>query len=156
MGSANSPVIACPINNGALRQLRQEAPVFQGEIIENTWKTTLAGEKYDKKASHGRNYLGRDGEYAALIWAMGDEYLIHAPTKEKCCKAFSTFMDYMVRLGFICQKIKTSPLAQEQKYCGMVLDTREVPTIRIPEEKLSRSRATLAFVKAIDAKAQLS
>jgi hypothetical protein len=155
MGAANSPAIACRINNGALRQLRKEAAIFQGDVVENTWRSTLAGEPYDKQASHGRNYMGKDGQYAALIWAMVDDYLIHAPTKTKCCEAFSTFMDYMVRLGFICQKIKTSPPAQIQKYCGMIFDTTGVPTIHIPEEKVSRSLATIAFVKAINAKSQL-
>jgi hypothetical protein len=38
---------------------------------------------------------------------MVDGFLIHAPTKRKCFKAFSEFMDHTVRLGFICQQAKT-------------------------------------------------
>jgi hypothetical protein len=72
---------------------------------------------------HSRNLIGQDGKPAALIWAMIDNYLIHAPTKKKCGEAFSEFKDYMVRLGFICQKVKTSPPKEVQKSCLMLLDT---------------------------------
>jgi hypothetical protein len=36
MGMANSLAIACHINNGALRQLREESELFQGDIFKNT------------------------------------------------------------------------------------------------------------------------
>jgi hypothetical protein len=137
MGTANSPAIACRINNGALRQLREESELFQGKVVENTWRSTLEGLPYNEKVGHGRSLIGQDGDPSALIWAMIDDYLIHAPTYKKCCAAFSEFMDYMVRLGFICQKVKTSPPKQVQKFCGMLFDTTEVPTIKIPKEKVS-------------------
>jgi hypothetical protein len=35
----------------------------------------------------------------------------------------------MLRMGFICQPIKTSPPKQVQKFCGMLFDTTGVPTI---------------------------
>jgi hypothetical protein len=65
-----------------------------------------------------------------LIWAMIDNYLIHAPIKKKWCEAFSEFMDYMVRLGFICQKVKTSP---QNKYKNFV-----ACCLTLPEYRLSR------------------
>jgi hypothetical protein len=57
--------------------------------------------------------MGSDGLPAALIWVMVDDYLIHAPTKRKCREAFTVFMNHMVRLGFICQCVKTGPPAQK-------------------------------------------
>jgi hypothetical protein len=53
MGTANSPAIACRINNSALRQLRIESPLFHGQVRENTWRTKLAGEPYDPHLGHG-------------------------------------------------------------------------------------------------------
>jgi hypothetical protein len=139
MGTANSsPAIACRINNGApLRQLLEESKLFLGVIVEDTWRSTLNGTTYQEGIGHGRDLLGQDGEPSALIWAMIDNYLIHAPTKKKCCAAFLEFMDYMVQLGFICQKVKTSPPKQVQKFSGMLFDTTGVPAIKIPEEKVS-------------------
>ena len=45
---------------------------------------------------------------------MVDDYFIPSPTERKCHGALREFMNYMLHLGFICQKIKTSPPAQVQ------------------------------------------
>jgi len=42
----------------------------------------------------------------------------------------------MVRLGLICQPVKTSAPAQNQKYCGFIYDTRRSPVLRIPANKV--------------------
>ena len=52
----------------------------------------------------------------------------------------------MHRIRFICQKVKTSPPAQVQKFCGLLLDTRGTPELWIPTSKVSRCLATLDFV----------
>jgi hypothetical protein len=65
-------------------------------------------------------------------------------------------MDYMLRLGFICQKVKTSPPAQVQKFCGLLFDTQGTPNLRIPKAKVSRSLATLDFVIKMNARRTLS
>jgi hypothetical protein len=156
MGAANSPAISCRITNSALRMIRNREPVFQGEIGTNTWKDAMEGKEYDVRKGHGRVLMGADGLPAALLWVMVDDYLIHAPTKKKCCEAFSVFMDQMLRMGFICQPIKTSPPKQVQKFCGMLFDTSGVPTIRIPEEKLSRAKATIDYVVALNDQQSLS
>jgi hypothetical protein len=156
MGTAQSPAVACRINNGALRQLREECSLFHGTVLENTWRSKMDGVQYDPTFGHGRVTIGADGQPVALIWAMVDDYLIHAPTFLKCCAAFSAFMDFMVWLGFICQKVKTKPPNQVQKFCGMLLDTTAAPRIRIPEEKLSRSLATIDFVLEMNRRGQLS
>jgi hypothetical protein len=104
----------------------------------------------------GRVELGLDGLPVARIWGMVDDFMIHAPTKSKCFQAFSEFMDHTVRLGFICQKVKTSPPAQVQKFSGMLYDSSSHPCIRIPESKVSRSLATLEFVIRQNQRGQLS
>jgi hypothetical protein len=82
--------------------------------------------------------MGSDSLPAVLIFCIVDDYFIHGPSKGKCRKEFSAFMDYMLRLGFICQKVKTSPPDQIQTNCGMEWDTYRVPMLRIPEAKVQR------------------
>jgi hypothetical protein len=146
VGSANSPAIACRIGNSFLRQLREQSSTFRGKALENTWRAALAGEAVDPALGYGRVEIGEDGSPVALIWGMVNDFMIHAPTKAKCFRAFSKFMEHTVRLGFICQKVKTSPPAQVQKFCGMIYDTCKHPCIRIPAAKVSRAIATLNFV----------
>jgi hypothetical protein len=77
---------------------------------------------------------------------MVDDFMVHGPTKKKTCQAFSEFMDYSVRLGIICQPVKTKPPAQQQIFCGMEYDTQSIPTVRIPEEKVARGIATIEYL----------
>jgi hypothetical protein len=156
MGTSNSPAVACRINNGALRQLREESPRFHGSVRENTWRTKLAGEAHDSRLGHGRVLIGSDGLPASRIWAMVDDHFIHSPTKRKCHKAFGEFVDCMLRLGFICQKVKTSPPAQIQKFCGLLFDTQGIPKPRMPSSKVSRPLATLDFVVKTNIQGKLS
>jgi hypothetical protein len=141
--------VACRIGNGVLRQLRATSKAFQGTVIENTWRVALDGGDYDPKLGHGRVLMGEDGTPAALIWSMVDDFLIHAPTRSKCVTAFNDFMDMTVRLGFICQKVKSSPPAQVQKFCGFLYDTSEEPTLLIPDAKISRAQATLTYLQTL-------
>ena len=62
--------------------------------------------------------------------------------------ALNAFMDLSLWLGFICQKVKTKPPAQSQKYCGFVFDTTGVPTLQLPEDKWSCGLAIIGFLKA--------
>jgi hypothetical protein len=119
MGTTNSPPIACRTNNSALRQLVVECDLFSGTPQLNTWGEALKSDQDDGQNGHGRVMMGADGLPAVLIFCIVDDYFIHGPTKSKCQRAFSAFMDYMLRLGFICQKVKTNPLTQNQKFCGM-------------------------------------
>ena len=75
-----------------------------------------------------------------------DDFLIHAHNQRDCHLALSTFMDMTVRLGFICQKVKTSAPFQVQKYCGMIYDTRSTPNLRIPINKVSRCVASAKYL----------
>ena len=75
-----------------------------------------------------------------MVWVPEGE------RKEDCQAGLTAFMDFAVRLGFICQKVKTSPPAQVQKYCGMLFDTRAAPTLRVPPNKVSRCLASIDFL----------
>ena len=120
------------------------------------WRTKLAGEPYDPRLGHGRVLMGLHGLPTSRIWALVDDYLIHSPTKQKYQEAFKEFMNYMLRLGFICQKVNTSPPAQVQKFCGLLFDTHTTPKLWIPAAKVSRSMATLDFVIKTNARGVIS
>jgi hypothetical protein len=74
------------------------------------------------------------------------DFMVHRPTKRKCGEGFLAFMDLTVRLGIICQRVKTKPPAQQQIFCGINYDTRGVPTLRIPEEKVSRGIEMIEYL----------
>ena len=156
MGSANSPAIACRLTYSVLRQIREREPIFQGMAKQNTWMKKMDTGDYDARKGHGRVLIRRDGEPAALMWVMVDDFLIHAPSKEACEEAFRVFLNHMVRVGFICQVAKTKPPAQAQKFCGLIFNTERHPYITIPSEKLSRSKATIQFIKKLDKQGKLS
>jgi hypothetical protein len=82
--------------------------------------------------------------------------MIHTPTQEKLIKALNAFMVLSLRLGFICEKVKTKPPAQIQKYCGFLYSTIGIPTFYIPEDKRNRGLAMIQFLKAGASKAELS
>jgi hypothetical protein len=131
-----------------LRSLAEAEPVFQGKIQENGWRRRLDKGEYRPEQGTGLTRIGQDGLPAALIWAFVDDFKIHAPTREKLVRALNAFMDLALRLGLICQKVKTKPPAQVQKYCGFIYDTTGVPTLRIPEEKRSRGLAMIGYLQA--------
>jgi hypothetical protein len=139
-----------------MRTIRVIEPIFQGDIQLNTWATAMKGGSYDPRKGHGRVLMGSDGLPAALIWVMVDDYLIPAPTERKCREAFTVFMNRMVRLGFVCQCVKTSPPAQQQKFCGMIFDTSKVPTLLIPAAKVSRACVTIARVQELNDRKDLT
>jgi hypothetical protein len=137
MGSSQSPSLGCRFGLSVLRQLTAQDPVYQGLIQENSWRTRLASGTHQPELGTGLVRIGADGLPAALIWAFVDDFKIHAPTKVKLIVALNAFMDSALRVGLICQKVKTKPPAQIQKYCGFLYDTTGTPTLRIPDDKRS-------------------
>jgi hypothetical protein len=131
-----------------LRSLVEREPVYQGSIQENSWRTQLENGGHKPEQGTGLVRIGADGLPAALVWVFVDDFKIHAPTKPKLIIALNAFMDLALRLGLICQKVKTKPPAQVQKYCGFIYDTTGIPTLRIPEDKHSQGRAAIGFLKA--------
>ena len=147
MGSVNSPSIACRFGEGILNMLRTESPVFRGVTRkENTWRTALQNGSYDPNIGHGYVYYQRSGSPVALIFGFVDDFKIHASTRRDCVRALVAFMKVMVRLGLICQPVKTSAPAQVQKYCGFIYDTRKSPVLRIPANKVSRCLSSAQFL----------
>ena len=147
MGSVNSPSIACRFGEGLLGRLRREKSVFRADrYLLNTWAEALAGEAYDPGIGHGYVGIQVNGRPVALIFGFVDDFLIHAATYDDCCLALNAFMDLMVRVGIVCQPVKTSPPAQIQKYCGFLYDTTNTPTLRIPPNKISRCLACIDFL----------
>ena len=147
MGSSQSPALACRFGLSILRSLVEQEPVFQGAIRENGWRSRLAGKEYQPELGSGLVRIGDDGLPAALIWAFVDDFKIHGPTRTKTITALNSFMNLALRLGLICQKVKTKPPAQVQKYCGFMYDTRGIPTLRIPEGKKSRGLAMIQYLQ---------
>jgi hypothetical protein len=132
-----------------LQMLTEEAPVFQGDVRVNSWRSQLEGVPHDPSiVGSGLVPIGSDGLPAALVWGFVDDFKIHAPTKWKLIVALNAFMDLTLRLGLVCQCIKTKPLAQVQKYCGFIYDTTGVPTLRIPPDKCKRGLAVIRFLRA--------
>ena len=148
MGSAQSPSLACRYGLSMLRMLVAGEPVFQGVTRENSWRSCLSGGNYDPHLGSGLVTVGSDDLPAALVWAFVDDFKVHAPTRRKLIVALNAFMDLSLRLGFICQKVKTKAPAQVQKYCGFIYDTTGIPTLRIPEDKRNRGLAMIRFLKA--------
>jgi hypothetical protein len=156
MGTANSSAIACRLGNSGVRKLWDEHDLFHGKIIENTWRRNLCGGGYIQGIGHGRVEIHENGEPIALIFSMVDDFFVHGATKMQAYKGFTAFMDHSVKLGFICQPVKTSLPAQRQKFCGMIYDTTDVPTIKIPETKVSRGQATIEHLLRLNDQEQLS
>jgi hypothetical protein len=156
MGSSQSPALGCRYGLAMLRLLLEREDVFQGTVHENGWRTKLAGNGYHPEMGTGLIREGDDGLPAALTWAFVDDFMIHAPTRGKLIRALNAFMDLSLRLGFICQKVKTKPPAQMQKYCGFLYSTVGIPTFSIPEDKRNRGLAMIKFLKAGAATAELS
>jgi hypothetical protein len=123
MGTANSPAIACRLGNSGVRKLRDGHKLFHGEVLENTWRKNLCGHDYRAGVGHGRVEILENGEPVALIFSMVNDFFVHGATRQQASESFSAFMDHSVKLGFICQPVKTSPPAQRQKFCGMIYDT---------------------------------
>ena len=146
MGSTNSPSISCRIGEGVMEMFRRECPLFHGTPVENTWRQALDGECFRPALGHGRVWIQSNGRPVAQIYGFVDDFMIHGATRSDARAALSAYMDLTVRLGFICQRVKTSPPAQVQKYCGMLYDTRKIPTLRVPPNKVSRCLASIDYL----------
>jgi Reverse transcriptase (RNA-dependent DNA polymerase) len=145
MGSTNSPSIACRLTGCLIRKLRERCKLFQGQVHENTWRTSMNSRQYEVGWGHGRVKIRENGEPVVHIWCFVDDFLIHGPTYKSCGEGFNAFLDICVECGVICQKRKTKPPANIQKFCGFQLDTRGNPCIRVTQEKQTRVCAAVRF-----------
>jgi len=149
MGSVNSPSIACRFGEGILNLLREESPVYRGvRRLKNTWRTALQRGKYNADIGHDYVFEQENGQPVAIVFGFVDDFFVHAATWSDCVEGLNAFMDLMVRLGLICQPVKTSLPAQVQKHCGFIYDTRGTPTLHIPPNKIARCIASAMYLKS--------
>ena len=113
----------------------------------------LSGAGFDPKLGEGRVLVADDGSPALLIWIHVDDVFLHGPTGDKVVAGLNYVMDTALRLGLICQPVKTKPPGQVQKFCGMLYDTRGTPCMRIPRSRSSGlSLSSTIFEDVVDQK----
>jgi hypothetical protein len=88
-----------------------------------------------------------DGRLTYRAWIHVDDILLHGLALEDVIAALDYAMDLALELGLICQPAKTSPPVSKQKFCGFIYDTTDVPTRRVPANKISRALALLSFMR---------
>eukprot|EP00978_Attheya_sp_CCMP212_P015031 scaffold38640_cov53-Attheya_sp.AAC.1 len=146
MGAGNSPAASGSAGNGFVRSLLESCPEFQGTPIDNTFVAILKGEPYHPEWGHARVLIGADGLPAAIIWHHIDDFLIHAPTQEKCQAALQYFMDRIVACGLWAHPSKCKLPAQVQEFVGFSWDSRTTPRQCIPEKKRSKASALVKYL----------
>lgn len=115
MGSSQSPSLLCQYGLSMLRSLVEREPAFQGQLVENSWWTHLDGGPHNPTLGNGLICMGNDGLPAALVWALVDDFKIHATTRAKLVTALNAFMDMALHPGMICQRVKTKPPRADPK-----------------------------------------
>jgi hypothetical protein len=146
MGAGNSPAASGSAGNGFVRSLIESCPAFQGTPVDNTFVAILKGGDYHPEWGHARVLIGTDGLPAAIIWHHIDDFLIHAPTQEKCQVALQFFMDRIVACGLWAHPSKCKLPAQVQDFVGFTWDSRTTPQQRIPEKKRSKASALVEYL----------
>jgi hypothetical protein len=146
MGAGNSPAASGSAGNGFVRSLLESCPEFQGTPVDNTFVAILKGETYHPEWGHARVLIGADGLPAAIIWHHIDDFLIHAPTQEKCQAALQYFMDRIVACGLWAHPSKCKLPAQVQEFVGFSWDSQATPQQRIPEKKRSKASALVEYL----------
>jgi len=143
MGSTNSPGASGRYGAGFLRFIREHCPLFQGHPRLNSM---LSGGGFDPALGEGRVLVDDDGSPALLIWIHVDDVFLHGPDGGKVEAGLNYVMDTALRLGLICQPVKTKPPGRVQKFCGMLYDSRATPCMRIPVGKIERAIALLDYL----------
>jgi hypothetical protein len=145
MGAGTSPGLAGRYGLGFLRILKAKFDTFQGDRKANCWWTGFSELGYDPKLGYGFVLQGRDG-VAVKVWAFVDDFLLHGPTHERTSKALQFFLDTALDCGMLCHPKKLTPPCQVVKYCGFLLDTTDVPCLRIPIGKRERALAMVEHI----------
>jgi hypothetical protein len=141
MGLPNYPGTSGRHGSAFLRTIVDHCEAFSGEPILNH---PFLGQTYYATLGEGRFIMGPDGEPCLLIWIHVDDLFVHCPTREK----FNYLTGTEMRLGLICQPVKTSPPCQIQKFYGFLYDLKEAPYLHVLPDKLSRAQALVCYVLA--------
>ena len=145
MGGSNSPAVACRYGLLFIRMLCERFQEFQGTPKANCWWTGFSEDGYNPDLGYGFTLHGKDGG-AVRIWAFVDDFLLHGPTYEKTASALTTFLNLAVDCGMLCHPKKLTPPQQVVKYCGFLLDSRNIPCLRIPIAKRERALAIVDHI----------
>ena len=90
---------------------------------------------------YGYILTGPDNAPAIRIWVHVDDFAIHGQTRAATEAALRVFLDVAVILGLLCHPDKLKPPSQTATYTGFILDTRGMPTLRVPTHKREKSLA---------------
>ena len=148
MGTRASPAVACRFGAGFLRTMVEGHPSYQGKPVQNDFAADLQGRPYDPALGTGRVEVDNEGHGANLLFMHVDDTFLHGSTLTKVRAGLDYLMETSVRLGLICQPLKTQPPRQWQKYCGFIYDTRGSPRMYIPTAKYSRAKALVEYLLA--------
>ena len=140
MGSSNSPPLAGRYGLAFIRMIREKCALFQGQTQANCWWTSFEEQRFDPSLGYGCVLISKTGA-AVRIFVWVDDFLIHGPTYESTCAALTFFLDTALSCGMLCHPKKLVAPCQSVKYVGFLLDTTDIPNIRIPTAKRERSLA---------------
>lgn len=149
MGGSNSPALAGRYGLAFLRLLKRRFDLFRGRPHFNSWwpaEFVECTETYNATLGHGLSFLTTDGTPAIKMWVHVDDFLIHGPTESATQRGLQLFLDLSVDVGLLCHPKKLVPPTQVVKYVGFEFDTRDIPTLRVPEDKRQRAQAMIAYV----------
>jgi hypothetical protein len=148
MGSSQSPAASGCFGAAFVRMVREQCPQFQGLLMQNDLVTLLQGPTVDLILGMGWILIDANCIPACHIYLHVDGILFSGPNYYKTCAALDWILDCTVRVGLICQPVKTKPPSQIQKSYGFIYYCTGMPTISIPEDKLTRARAQIQLVKS--------
>ena len=120
--------------------------LFGGFPVDNSIQQYFSDKISHPKFGEGRVLFDSDGLPAVLLCLHVDDILIHAPIKAKFEAVLDHILQTIVRLGLICNYSKIDPPSQRVKLCGFIYDTSSIPTLCIPQNKVSRAIAITDYL----------
>jgi len=147
MGATASPGYAGRFGLALLRVLKRR--LYQGGIRvgANCWWTSLENTGYDPALGYGYVLLDEHQQPITRFFVHVDDFLIHAPTKNKVVEALDAMMDVALEMGMLCHPKKLVPPSQVVKYTGFLFDTRGRPTLRVPPAKREKALAMVQHLR---------
>lgn len=147
MGTCNSPAGSGRLGAALIRELLDDCSLFQGLVIDNTKVAMIKNLPYHPEWGEGRVLIGDDGLPVLIIRLHIDDTFLHGPTYAKVAAGLTALLDLLVQKGLVCQHVKTEPPSQRVKYCGFIYDTHSIPTLCIPDDKVSRAIALVRYLR---------
>ena len=147
MGTRNSPGASGKFGAAFIRIVIETSDLFNGQPLDASVQNYFVnGGVSHPVCGEGRVLIGPDGLPAVLLWLHVDDILIHAPSLAKLNAAMNHIYDTIVRLGLICKTIKTNPPSHCVTFCGFEYNTISVPTLQIPQNKVTRAVAIINYL----------